>query len=239
MSRKTVRPARMKTSTVVLLLMMLSIIICLSSFVVSINRKYSTGDYWYANSDKSLYQKVRLPARRTIVIENLNNCLLVSSDSLSLEVFNEELSNLTITSANDSVRIVSSIKSSRKLFLYLPEQSHLVATNSMMTMNGSLNYINPPSYSILLNNSRMVASAPEAHAFVQQLQISGNGGAAVEVSKRFHIHSLELTNTTSVSIAEGWQIGSLKTNFSSGLANEMIKVGDSVAIIGRRTMKPE
>ncbi|MEJ1237745.1 hypothetical protein WBG78_06445 [Chryseolinea sp. T2] len=169
---------------------------------------------------------------RKVIVENTDNCLIVSSDSLSLEVFNDDVPGVEVTTIGDSVKIVPSRKSSHKMLVYAPTNSLLIVRNSTITMNGSLDFANPPSYSVVLENSKLTASSREYHAFVQQLKISGKGNAIVEVPRRFHIHELHLSNTTFAGIAEAWSIGSIKTTFTNGMASEMQKMADSVSVVG-------
>ena len=234
MSQKNPQKARFRTSTLVLMFTMLSMIACLCSFVLSINHNYKSGNYWYSNSDKSQFRKIGLSLFPKVIIESMDNCLVVSSDSLSLEIFNDDVADVQITTFGDSVRITPLRKPSGKLLIYAPTNTQLIVRNSTITMNGSLDFANPPSYVIDLENSRLTASSRDYHAFVQQLKIFGKGEAFVEIPRRFHIHELQLSNTTFAGIAEAWTIGSIKTAFNNGMASEMQKMADSVSIVGRR-----
>ncbi|MGC3948678.1 MAG: hypothetical protein QM762_29960 [Chryseolinea sp.] len=219
-------------STFLLLFIMVSIVVCLTSFVVAIRTQYATGDYVFVNGDNLKNEDVNLPPSKVIVINDIENCLFISSDSLKLQVLKDDRSRLHVVSSGDSVRISAKERTNGRLLLYVPTNSQVVAIRTNMTMTGAFDFLELPSYSITLDNSKLVTLTRENHAFIQQLRIIGKGEAVVQVSKRFHIHSLDVTNTTFISIAEGWQIGALKTTFNEGFSSEMVKVGDSVSIVG-------
>jgi hypothetical protein len=221
----------MKTSTLLLLFTTVSVFFCLSSFVISINSKYANGVYTYLNNDKLKIQNFRFPSSGVVAIAGIENCVVVSSDSLKLEISRDDVKNLDVTSSHDTITIVAREKSTEKVLLYLPSDTQLLALRSKITMTGAFDYLNPPSYSVVLDNSKLVASTREIHAFIHQLRVLGKGESGIAVSKRFHIQSLDLVNTTSATIAEGWQIGSLKTSFGDGMTSELVKAGDSVSIV--------
>lgn len=220
-----------KASTAVLMGILVVFLFCLTSYVSSVNSRYAAGDYSYVNSDKSRYKKIRMPPSSVVVVENIHNCLIIASDSLSAEVDIQDARNLQVSSDRDTIRIVAVSAPSSKILLYLPSGSELVAKACRLQLKGSLHHDSPPSYRIFLADSDLTASGQGLHAFLKELAVAGSGKARLEVFKHFHIESLVLRDVDSIQLAQGWQIGALKTSFEKGNSTEILKVGDSISVV--------
>lgn len=221
----------MKASTALLLTILTAFVFCLSSYVVSVNSRYATGDYEYVNSDKSRYKRIRLSPSSVVMIDNVDDCSIIVSDSLSIEVDKADEGNFQFLLSQDTMRIMVESSPVHKVLLYLPTGSELRAKRCAIQMKGSLHHNNQPSYRVTLANSELTASGQGLHAFLNSLKITGLGNAKVNVSKYFHIQSLELNDVDKIHLAQGWQIGVLKTNFVDGSSAEMIKIRDSVSVV--------
>lgn len=217
-----------------LLVILIVFVFCLSSYVSSVNIRYSAGDYNYVNNDKSRYKRISMPPSGVVMIENISNCLIVVSDSLRVEFNKDDIGNFSVSSISDTARIVADASPVSMVLLYLPTESVLLANSCRIQMKGSLHHNSQPSYRVNLKDSKLLASGEGLHAFINELEVTGNGNAGVEVSKYFHIQSLALNDVDTISLAQGWQIGMLKTNFVRGHSSEMLKAGDSVFVAARK-----
>lgn len=228
MNSKRTRVKELKMSNVLLLVVLSAVGICFSSFVISVNRKLSNGEYAYSNGDKSLFARTRFDLKKTIVLRNPSNCTVVLSDSISFDAMNEDSSKFEFVVSTDSITIIQRDSSPEKSFLYLPNGSQLVVDSGDVTVRGSLDYLKQASYDIVLYNSELKVSAGQTHTFFDKLKVRGIGQSELDVLTFVHINDMEIIAINDVVLAQGWQIGRLSTVYQDN--HEMIKQGDSVLI---------
>lgn len=221
--------SKLKMSNLLLVGVILMSVVILSSFVVSVNVKVNNGEFTYINRDKSMYSRHQFERGHTLVIENIANCMVILSDSVSMEIHNDDQDKFAYSVSSDSIKISQKNPSIHKLFIYLPSGSRLVANSSGVTVKGSLfNHDSKASYDVVLRDSKLLVSAAKLHTFLDRLSVSGSGENELTIEDFVHIGNLEIENIANVNIAKAWQIGNFKTTFHRG--SEMSKAGDGVAI---------
>jgi len=229
MNKPVARNTKWKMSNLLLIGVVLTSVVFLSSFIVSVNTKVKNGDITYVNRDKSMYSRHHVDEGKIIVVENIADCMVVLSDSMALEIHKDDADNVSYVDLSDSITISQSSPLKNRIFIYLPSGSHLVARSSGVTIKGSLfDHESKASYDVVLRDSKLFVSAAKLHTFLDRLRVSGYGQAALTIDDFVHIANLEIANVNDVSIAQAWGIGNFKTAFMSG--SEMNKAGDRVSI---------
>jgi hypothetical protein len=178
-----------------------------------------------------MYSRHRFEGK-TVVVQNIDDCTVIMSDSLSVETHKDDRDKFEYDVRPDSVHVSQTRASHNRVFLYLPSGSRLVVNASNVTIKGSLfDHEQRASYDVVLRDSKLLVSAAKLHTFFDRLKISGSGQNELIIDDFVHITDLDIENITGVNIAEGWQVGNLKTAFLSGSA--MSKSGDSLSIRSR------
>ena len=228
MNKRIVNERKVKTSNILLLVIFLVIGLFFCSFIASVDYKLKDKNFTYSNGDKSLYSRHKFDTRKVVVIKNLNNCTLVLSDSVSIEVFNDDKDKFEYSVTSDSITINQRKRSENRLLVYLPSGTTLVANSSVVAMNGSFDYNNQTSYAVVLRDSELNVSSGGSHTFFENLKVDGFGRSQLVVGDFTHVQNLHVSDITDVRLAKGWQIGRFTSSFSRGA--EMTKLGDSVSI---------
>jgi hypothetical protein len=229
MNKPMARKSKMKMSNLLLLgiFVMSGVLFC--SFVVSINSKVSKDEVTYANRDKSMYNRHRFDGGKTVVVQNVDDCVVILSDSVSMEIHKDDEDKFAYSVLSDSVKITQNSPTKNKVFIYLPSGSRLVANSSGVTIKGSLfNHDSKASYDVALHDSKLFVSAAKLHTFLDRLNVSGSGEDEITIDDFVHIRTLEIKNVANVNVAQAWQIENFKTAFVS--SSEMTKAGDSLLI---------
>ena len=229
--------AKFRKSSLMLLSIVLMMLTLYASYIIVVNQKLDSKNYTYVNNEKSKYSRVKFDNQKVVVIKGLQNCIIVTSDSIKLEVFNEDLKSFASKQSDDTVTILFNQSTSNKTFLYLPTGSQLIADSSSFEMKGSFDTKRQPKYQVTLHHSSLLATANNNHTFFDKLSVTDLGDSQVEIAKYVHISELELINVRHASFAQGWQIGILKTVFEDGQAVELGKYRDSVAITDNLSVK--
>lgn len=215
-------------STVLLFCILVFTLMCVSSFVISVNSRYAQGMYTSVFGDKEKYVRLPVFPAKNIALDGIADCMVIASDSLKVEVPREDANAYRVEAAGDSIRISTSVATGNRVLLYLPTDSRLVVTQGSVLLRGSDDRLSPLTYDVQLVDSKLIAGTGD-HTFVHQLSIAGMGNAAAEVRKYFHIQSLNINNVGTVDLSQSWQIGALTTRYD-GRPLEMTKVRDSVSV---------
>jgi len=239
MDRPEIKPqAKFRKSSLMLLSIILMMLTLYASYIIVVNQKLDSKNYTYVNNEKSKYSRVKFDNQKVVVINGLQNCIIVTSDSIKLEVFNEDLKSLESKRTEDTVTVVFNQSTSNKTFLYLPTGSQLIADSSSFEIKGSFDTKRQPKYQVTLHNSSLLATANNNQTFFDKLSVTDLGNSQLGIAKYVHINELELMNVRHASFAQGWQIGNLKTIFDDGgRAVELGKYRDSVAITDDLSLK--
>ncbi len=238
MDRSEMKPqAKFRESSLMLLSIVLMMLTLYASYIIVVNQKLDSKNYTYVNNEKSKYNRVKFGNQKVVVIKGLQNCIIVTSDSIKLEVFNEDLKSFDSKRTEDTVTIVFSQLTTNKTFLYLPTGSQLIADSSSFQIKGSFDTKRQPKYHVTLHHSSLLATAKNNHTFFDKLSVTDLGNSRLEIAKYVHINELELMNVRNASFAQGWLIGNLKTLFDNGAAVELGKYRDSVAITNNLSIK--
>src|SRR5690349_10887080 len=219
-----------KKSTLVLLSIGLTLLTLYTAYILIVNQKLGANDFRYANNDKTQYAQIKLNKAKVIVVKGLQRGTILTSDSIRLEVWIDEINSVHATVVNDTLRIAFNGTMKSEAFLYLPTGTELVADSSALEMRGSLNYNAQPEYSLTLRSSSLMASGRDNHAFMEKLSVRASGDSRVRIARHFHINQLELVNVHDATFAQGWQIGKLTSAFDDGRHVVVGKYVDSVAI---------
>ncbi|HMG90515.1 MAG TPA: hypothetical protein VK589_10650 [Chryseolinea sp.] len=231
MDRSEIKPkTKSRKSTILLISIVLMLLTLYASYIIVVNQKLDSKDYTYVNNEKSKYSRVKFDNQKVVVIKGLQNCIIVTSDTIKLDVFNEDLKSFESKLKEDTVTIVFNQPTSNKTFLYLPTGSQLIADSSSFEIKGSFDPRRAPKHKVTLRHSSLLATAHNSHTFFDKLTVTDLGNSQFEIAKYVHINELELMNVHNASFAQGWQIGNLKTLFNDGAEIEFGKYRDSVSI---------
>ena len=215
-------------------MLLVSIVITLlmlyCAYIIVVNQRFVSNNFSYANNDKTQYRKFRFEPRKVVVVDGLQDGIILISDSISVEISNEDISAFHSEVVNDTLRLAFDNMARGRAYLYLPNGLQLVVDSSSLEMRGSLDYRYLPEYDLKLRSSSLLASGHDTHTFVGKLAVTASGNSRLNIARYFHINELDLHNVHDATFAQGWQIGNLKTSYEDGTNVVMDKYRDSVAI---------
>ena len=217
-----------RTSNYLLLVVVLMIGLLFCSFIASVDYKLRNNDFIYSNSDKSLYTRHKFNTRKFVSVRNLSNCMVILSDSVGIEVLNEDRNKFDFLVGTDTISINNSGRSMNRVLLYLPSGTTLFANSSAITVKGSFDFKNQASYEVALTDSELSVSSGDSHTFFEDLKVSGFGRSHLTIGSFAHIQNLNVIDISDVRLAKGWQVENLRSSFRDG--TEMLKQGDSLSI---------
>ncbi|MBL0745531.1 hypothetical protein [Chryseolinea lacunae] len=234
MEQKVKYKIALKASNAILLLLVLIIVVLLSAVTLAINLKFNQKDFSFVHNNKSQYDKIAIKIARVVSVSNVSNCLIVASDTMRLEASRTFGSDLQVDTTGDTVRIVAArVEKSgveRNVILYLPTGTTVSLDSSTADVRGGYDFQKRPSFSFVLNNSRLTASAPSHHTFFDKLDIEGNSTSSVEVLDRVHINNVNLANVYDAKFNEGFQIANLTTSFDASRRVSVAKTNWAVRV---------
>lgn len=145
------------------------------------------------------YSRLNFESRKVIVLDHVNDAVIVPFDSLVIEVDDSNFSMYDINEKNDTVVVrPKSITDDAPVMLFVPQNGRVVATDSRVLIKGDYRRIDPPSYSITLQNSflysRSIAKDPKVGQSLGHLTLTDKGSSTVELKGRFDIDHLTLND---------------------------------------------
>jgi len=152
----------MKTSNKILLGIFLTIIFITTAVQLMVYAKYKRGEYVAFDRDKIIkVASVKIPATRFVSIKNLGNCVLINSDTSRFETDQDKAGRINYRVINDTLVIhgdptlrAEELERGERNFqlvkIYLPAGVQVNATSCNIYINGAVDSVHAPSYSIQL-----------------------------------------------------------------------------------------
>jgi hypothetical protein len=150
----------MKTSNKILLGIFLAVLLLTTTIHLMVYAKYKRGEYAAFQRDKILkVASVNIPVTRFVSVKNLGNCVLVNSATSRFETDQNKVKNISYRVVNDTLIIHGDTTLSAELLdrglrnfqmikVYLPATVQVNATSCNLFINGAVDSVHAPSYSI-------------------------------------------------------------------------------------------
>lgn len=155
----------MKTSNKILLVIFLAIILLTTTVQLMVYAKYKRGDYKPFQQDKFIkVSSVKLPVTRFVSVNNLGSCVLINSDTSRFETDEDKAGAISFRVANDTLIIngdttltAEQLQHGERNFhlikIYIPASVQVNATFCHLFIDGSVDSVHVPAYSINLSKS--------------------------------------------------------------------------------------
>ena len=178
---------------------------------VALYAKYKSGDYVSMKSvQEDRFVRKTLTNISHIAVYGLNNCRIMPSDSLKLEIEKDENGHLHYTIKGDSLIIHGDSvinkpngsadieRSYQDVNIYLPlAATTILADNADVTLKGSRDSVSAASYyfSVVNNASLKVQQegADTVHVFFKELTIQASHSSGIELTAQTRVNDLQLT----------------------------------------------
>ncbi|MEO5978285.1 MAG: hypothetical protein ABIS36_17575 [Chryseolinea sp.] len=217
---KFVFKSRPKSSHIMLLSILATLLVLLSSFVLVVNYKIKNSDFTDVNHDKSKYESFKLKRGQVVSIKRIKSCEVVSTDSARIEISSDELQGYTLLTEGDTVYVSGGRKMAdimkKHVRLYVPSNTLIIADSSGIEMRGALSDADHLNFKITLAKSVLKSSASEYHTFFEKLSVISDGKSQVEISGPVHIQELSLADVYDIQLNQTWQIGKFIMSFKDG-----------------------
>jgi hypothetical protein len=177
----------MKTSNKLLLGIFLTIILLATTVQLMVYAKYKRGEYVkFEREEISPMNSLEIPAVRFISIKGLGNFDVLPGDKPKLEIQKGKTGGISYRVVNDTLVIIGDtshtiddlqrgMRNFSHVNVYLPATTQITATYSNLRVNGAVDTVNAPSYSVRLErNSRLniYNRNHDAAVYFNQLNIS-------------------------------------------------------------------
>jgi hypothetical protein len=156
------------------------------------------------------YSRLAFDAPKFVKIVRSNNATVVPSDSLVIQFKATDIDNIHVVPVGDTLFV-----SGEAPVIIFTGKRDIVAIGSDLLVKGDLKYLDPFSLSVNLRDSHLyslpISNDSKVSQQLEDFRINGNGTSVIDLSGRFDIGHLYLTNITEFNCSN--EIGLRETDF--------------------------